>query len=68
MPVPYCRTKSKQTSVELELIKVYNWLLQLNSIPVDFEIKSQKQIKTYLKNFNWLHITDGSDLFALFSQ
>ena len=68
LPVPYSRTKSKQKSVELTLIKGFNWLLQLISISVDFEIMPRKQIKTYLKILNWLYITDRTDFFVLFFQ
>ena len=68
LPVPYSRTKSKQKSVELTLIKGFNWLLQLISISVDFEIMPRKQIKTYLKTLNWLYITDRTDFFVLFFQ
>ena len=68
LPVPYSRTKSKQKSIELTLIKGFNWLLQLISISVDFEILPRKQIKTYLKILNWLYITDRTDFFVLFFQ
>ena len=68
LPIPYSRTKSKSKSVELTLIRGYNWLLKLNLIPVGIETMSQAQIKTYLKDLNRLFITDSSDLFVLFFQ
>ena len=68
LPKAYCRTVTKQKSIEYTLRKAYNWLKVHNLIPIDFAKMTKAQIDTHLKQIYTLYIIDGLELRKLFFE
>ena len=64
----YCRTVTKQKTIENTLRKAYNWLKVHNSIPIDSAKMTKAQIDTHLKQIDTLYVFDGLELRKLFFE
>ena len=66
LPTAYCRTVTKQKSMENTLRKAYNWLKVHNLISIDFAKVTKAQIDTHLKLIDTLYVFDVLELRKLF--
>ena len=66
LDVPYSRTIVKRKSLSNTMIRVYNWLLDFDLIPENLEVLTEKQIKTYIKDFLLVYIMNNRGLIEIF--